>query len=113
MKSIMKDEGVVKVTADQCEYGCADDEGNPVKKPTSFMTNAPELYKELTRRCSGRNGKCNRPEKGAHAQCRGRTARMASIYHFKLCRAILVGFCRQLQADGVCKDGFVGMLEAG
>ena len=38
---------------------------------------------------------------------------MAAIYHFKLCRAILVGFRRQLQADGVCKDGFVGMREAG
>ena len=42
-----------------------------------------------------------------------KTARMAAIYHFKFCRAILVGFRRQLQADGVCKDGFVGMLEAG
>ena len=38
---------------------------------------------------------------------------MAVIYHFKLCRAILVGFRRQLTADGVCKDGFVGMLDAG
>ena len=41
------------------------------------------------------------------------TARMAAIYHFKFCRAILVGFRRQLKADGICKDGFVGMLEAG
>ncbi len=37
---------------------------------------------------------------------------MAGIYNFKLCRAILVGFRRQLKADGLCKDGFVGMLEA-
>ena len=37
---------------------------------------------------------------------------MAAIYHFKLCRAILVGFRRQLKADGICKDGFVGMMEA-
>ena len=37
---------------------------------------------------------------------------MAAIYHFKLSRAILVGFRRQLKADGICKDGFVGMLEA-
>ena len=37
---------------------------------------------------------------------------MAAIYNFKLCRAILVGFRRQLKADGICKDGFVGMLEA-
>ena len=38
---------------------------------------------------------------------------MAAIYHFKLCRAILVGFRRQLKADGICKEGFVGMLAAG
>ena len=37
---------------------------------------------------------------------------MAAIYHFKLCGAILIGFRQQLQADGVCKDGFIGTLEA-
>ena len=45
-------------------------------------------------------------------QCRGKTARMAAVYHFKLCRAILVGFRRQLQRDGNCKDGFIGIHEA-
>ena len=38
---------------------------------------------------------------------------MAAVYHFKLCRAIRVGFRNQLRKDGVCKDGFVGMLESG
>ena len=38
---------------------------------------------------------------------------MAAVYHFKLCRAILVGFRNQLRKDGVCKDGFIGMLESG
>ena len=38
---------------------------------------------------------------------------MAAIYHLKLRRVILVGFRRQLKADGICKDGAVGMLEAG
>ena len=38
---------------------------------------------------------------------------MAAIYHFELCRAILVGCRRRLKADGVCTDGFIGMLEAG
>ena len=36
---------------------------------------------------------------------------MAAVYHFKLCRAILVGFRKQLQNNGICRDGFVGMLE--
>ena len=38
---------------------------------------------------------------------------MAAIYHFKHCRAILVGFRNQLKVDGVCRDGFIGLLEAG
>ena len=38
---------------------------------------------------------------------------MAAIYHFKLCRTILLGFRRQSKADGVRRDVFGGMLEAG
>ena len=37
---------------------------------------------------------------------------MAAMYHFKLCRAILVGFRDQLRKDGTYVDGFVGMLES-
>ena len=111
MKKLMGEAGVETATCDQCLYGSASEDGSPVKKPTTFLTNAPELAKELRARCGGREGRCSRPEGGIHAQCRGKTARMAAIYHFKLCRAILVGFRRQLQADGKCKDGFVGLVE--
>ena len=34
------------------------------------------------------------------------------MYHFKLCRAILVGFRKQLTVDGTCKEGFIGLLGA-
>ena len=83
----------------------------PVKKPTRFMTNAPEVARELQQRCQGRGGDCSRPRGGKHAQFRAKIARMAAVYHFKFCRAILVGFRNQLRIDGICKDGFVGMLE--
>ena len=43
--------------------------------------------------------------------CNGRRAREAAVYHFKLCRAILVGFRAQLQADGKVMDGNVGMID--
>ena len=46
-----------------------------------------------------------------HAQCRGQVARKAAVYDFKLCKAILMGFRDQLRADGLYKDGFVGMME--
>ena len=36
---------------------------------------------------------------------------MAAAYHFKLCRAILVGLRQQPQKDGICKDGFAGVME--
>jgi hypothetical protein len=111
VEKLMGEIGVEKATCDQCLYGSSAENGDPVKKPTTFMTNAPELAKELRNRCQGRGGDCSRPEGGRHAQCRGKTARMAAVYHFKLCRAILVGFRRQLQKDGICKDGFIGMME--
>ena len=63
--------------------------------------------------CGGRGGECGRLEGGTHAQCRGKTARMAAVYRVRLCRAILVDFRNQLKHDGVYKDGFMGMLEAG
>ena len=82
------------------------------EEAASFFTNAPEPGRELSARCSGRGGLCSRPEGGMHTQCRGKTARLAAMYRFKLCRAFLVEFRRQLKPEGVCKDGFVGMLDA-
>ena len=59
-----------------------------MKKTTMFMANAPELARELTARCNGRGGTCGRREGGTYRQCRGGTARLTAMYHFKLCRAI-------------------------
>ena len=77
------------------------------------MSNAVELTKELTARCNGRRGQCGGPEGGTHRQCRVKTTRLAAMYHFKLCRAIIVRFRRQLQSDGKRHDGFFGMLASG
>ena len=111
MRGFMGEIGVVTATCDQCLYGCKAVDGSPVKKPTMFLTNAPELAKRLRSRCTGKNGDCSRPGGGQHTQCRGKTARMAAVYDFKLCRAILVGFRDQLRHDGLCKHGFIGMME--
>ena len=91
VKDLLAVTTVVTATCDQCRYGCTSEDGSPVKKPTTFMTNAPELARELRTRCGGRGGECGRPEGGTHAQCRGITARMAAVYHFRLCRAIFGG----------------------
>ena len=40
---------------------------------------------------------------------RGETAKLAAIYPFKLCTAILRGLSRQLVSDGVLKTGCIGL----
>ena len=94
IEKLLGEEGAVRVTCDQCLYWCEAENGLPIKKPTSFMSNAEEFTKELTARCHGKGGQCGTPESGNHKQCRGKTARLAAMYRFKLCRAILVGFRR-------------------
>ena len=88
MCGLMGEQGVETATCDQCMYGCKSTEGLPVKEPTTFLTNAPELAKRLRTRCNGRGGSCWRPGGGVHAQCRGKTARLSAVYDFEVCHAI-------------------------
>lgn len=76
--------GVDKVIADQCQLGQQTDQGDPPKKPTGFMSNAPEIIRELNRRCHGRRGLCSRPRGGTHAECLGKTAQRAAIFQEEL-----------------------------
>ena len=112
VQRILKEDGVGRATCDQCLYGCESEAKESVKEPTTFMTNSTAIDRQLEQRCKGRVGDCSRPQGGRCVQCRGKIARMAALYHFTLCRAILVGFRTQLKQDGVCEEGFVGMLEA-
>ena len=52
----------MKATCDQCQYGCEAEEVSPIKKSTSFMTNAHELGAELMSKCHGKSGVCGRVE---------------------------------------------------
>ena len=53
--------GVRRIRSDQCQHAQESDLGNPVKKPTGFMSNAAQLLGALDRRCFGRKGLCSRP----------------------------------------------------
>ena len=64
IKQVLSEPGVVTATCDQCLYGCETEKGEPVKKPTAFMTNAAELAGEIERRCTGRGGACSRRRGG-------------------------------------------------
>ena len=95
--------------ADQCQFGQETDVGDPLKKPTGFMSNAPELLDELSKRCFGRRGLCSRPKGGKHAECLGKKAQRAAIFQDELCIAILRGFKRQVMRDRRMRHGEVGL----
>ena len=102
-------EGVDQAVADQCQYDQQDRDGTPIKKPTRFMSNSPEILKQLSRRCLGRSGRCTRPAGGQHTTCAGRAARLAAVYPFELCKSILLGCRNQLRVDGMFVLGIVGI----
>ena len=101
--------GVEIAVGDQCQYNAQDTLGNPIRKPTKFMTNSPHIAKALSKRCAGRLGECSRAKGGTHALCNGERAKAAAIYPFALCRAILTGFRNQMIADGRLARGSVGL----
>ena len=62
-KEVLELPDVSRVVADQCQYDnrvtFGLQKGMPVKKPTGFMSNAPELLEKLRARCLGRHGQCS------------------------------------------------------
>ncbi len=106
---ILQDERVKIAASDQCQYGQRSRCGDPVRKPTGWMSNSPEILKKLSKRCHGRRGACSRRGGGRHATASGRLAREAAVYPFKLCRAILEGCRNQLMRDGTLKEGMFGL----
>ena len=101
-------QGVSRITGDQCQLGQKSHEGLPVKKPTGWMSNCPYALEELNKRCPGRGGECSKPGLRHHV-CEGRVATEAAVYPKKLCRAILRGFRRQLEHDGILRPGTIGI----
>ena len=101
--------GVRIVVADQCQLGLVDKDGGPIKKLTKSMTNCRGIAEALTRRCQGRGGACSTVEGGRHVLCNGKTARLAAIYTFDLCIAILTGLKAQMERDGRMSPTSVGL----
>ena len=81
---------VLMVTADQCEFGLtvkAKGIERLVKKATKFLTNSPEIAKELSRRCSHNHD---------HMQLKGGNyCKQAQRYPPALCDAICRGAARE------------------
>ena len=109
IQKVLRLSGVGTIVCDQCQYNGDDGKGNPLRKPTKWMSNAPLLLRALGKRCQGVGGTCSRARGGRHALCSGMVARRAATYPFRLCRAILEGFRQQLLTDGILREGMVGM----
>jgi hypothetical protein len=105
--------GVERVDSDQCQYGQEVSygryKGSPIKKPTGWMSNAPEVLNQLRKRCHGQDGECSRAKGGNHALCSGRVAREAAKYSAALCKAIIRGMVKEMRRCGVIRDGEVGL----
>ena len=105
--------GVEKVIGDQCQYGAeiqrGPRRGDPVKKPSGFLTNSPEIAKALSKRCQGRDDFCSRDKGGRHRHCEGIRARDAAIHPRDLCRTMLKGVSAQMKADNLLKPGCYGV----
>ncbi len=113
VQDLLSAPGVGRVSADQCQYGAevlyGHLMGRPIRKATGFMSNGPKILDELTRRCSGKLGRCSRPKGGEHVICTGRVASDAARYPLGLCKAILRGISRELMERGIIKIGEVGL----
>ncbi len=95
VERLMNVPGVQRQRGDQCQYGAqimrGKDKGQPIMKPTGFMTNSHEVARALARRCSGQGGTCSRRKGGSHKLVSGAHAKDAARYPQGLCRAMIKG----------------------
>ena len=74
VQEVWAKKGVRRVLSDQCMFGQPNEQGEPIRKPTGFLTNSTEIAACLDKKCTGRGGACSRPNGGRHAPCIGKTA---------------------------------------
>ena len=113
IQDLLEHRDVERVVADQCQYGqevqYGEYKGQPVRKSTGFMSNAPRLLAQLQRRCGTTDGQCSRRGGGQHAVASGRVAKDAARYSDGLCRAIIKGMTDEMQWRGIWRRGEVGL----
>jgi len=115
VQNMLKRPDVATSIAHQCQYGLQAPEGRyegePVFKPTRFMSNGAHILARLSRQCTGRAGQCSRPEGGKHVHIEGtKISKHCQRYPRALCKAILVGLHDQLRHDHRIESGMIGIL---
>ncbi len=113
INDLLRRPAVIRVHGDQCQYGAevqsGPHKGQPLLKPTGFMTNAPAVARALSLKCQGTFEECSRKKGGQHHTCAGKHAREAARYPRELCRAMLKGVRDQLREDNLLKTGCFGI----
>ncbi len=113
IKELMDTPGVRRIRTDQCQFGqeikSGKYKGQPINKPTGFMTNSECIAAAMSKTCQGRGGQCSRPGGGAHALCSGIHAQRAAVYPPGLCRALIKGIMNQLKSDNFLIEGCYGI----
>ena len=101
VKNILRLPNVRRIDSDMCAFGMTqyDSEGpGLIKKPTGFMSNSPEILKQLYRRCTGGH---------RHILLLNGRAQRAQVYPDELCKLILVGLVNQMKSDGRIEDHLI------
>ena len=98
IKELLGKNGVTKVSADQCQYGLVSRDANgegKVRKAIGFLTNAPYIAMQLSKRCPNRLGEM----KHRHVVLEGGRTKAAQVYPEGSCRATCKGLMEQLESD--------------
>ena len=91
IEALLDMSGVLQVFGDMCRYGLRHPCGLPMRKPTWWLTNAPQLGRTLGLRCQCR---------GDHAPCMGQAVtKHAARYTPALAKCVVEGLRLQLQKD--------------
>jgi len=81
IQELLSQPGVETAVCDRCQYGQEDDRsGDPVKKPTKWMSNSQCIRESLEKRCTGQGGACSRTKGGAHRTATGRVCKESAFY---------------------------------
>ena len=96
LQDVFDMDGVAFTSCHQCAYGAVDSEsGDPIKKPTGWMSNSPAVLNELSRQCT-----CSRQHAlvlGSNAN--GTRSSQAGRYPPDLARAVCHGLLQQIRIE--------------
>ena len=111
IKSLLRANGVEKVTGDQCVFNqttvdYAGDGPGLVLKPTGWLSNCPEILKELSVRCAN----TRRPEEEwhRHIPLLNGKAKATEVYPPKLVAAVIRGLRNHLRQEGEINEFLCG-----